>query len=146
VFYAELNGKTIAETPNSVVPQGLLEEIWCLRSHDISWDDVIQRLRLRTVPSGYTYCTWHAGKSLLYSTGIQILSVCNLHAGVTETFDDQLRSILAQLDYANIISKYEENGVPFRTHMYVPEVHPATGQVFYEREDDAHLLKVNILI
>jgi len=36
--------------------------------------------------------------------------------------------------------------VPFRTHMYVPEVHPATSQVFYEREDEAHLLKVNILI
>ena len=79
-------------------------------------------------------------------TGMQILSVCTLHVGVTESFDDQLRSILAQLEYVYIISKYEDSGVPFRTHLYVPEVHPATSQVFYEREDEAHLLKVNILI
>ena len=40
---------------------------------------------------------------------------------------------------------YEERGVPFRTYMYVPEVHPVTNATFYEREDDAYLLKVKHL-
>ena len=53
-----------------------------------------------------------------------------LHVGVSESFDDQLRSILAQLEYAFVVSAYEENGVPFRAHMYVPEVHPATDEIF----------------
>ena len=55
---------------------------------------------------------------------MQISNVCNLHV---ESFDDQLRSILAQLEYAYIVNKYEENRVPFRTHMYVPEVHLVTS-------------------
>jgi len=66
-----------------------------------------------------------------------------LHIGGTESFDDQFRSILAQLEYCFVVSSYEENGMPFRTHVYVPEVHPATNEIFYEREDEAHLLKVN---
>jgi len=59
------NDKTTAEIPNPAVPESLLEEIWGLRSCDISWNDVIEQLRIRTVPPGYIFCTWHAGKSLL---------------------------------------------------------------------------------
>ena len=53
-----------------------------------------------------------------------------------------LRSILAQLEYHYIVQKYESQGVPFTSHLHVPEVHPLTDKVFFEREDEAHVLKV----
>lgn len=71
--------------------------------------------------------------------------ILHTHVGVSESFDDQVRSILAQLEYKHTVYMYEERGVPFRTYMYVPEVHPVTNATFYEREDDAHLLKVKHL-
>lgn len=57
---------------------------------------------------------------------------------------DQLRSILAQLEFSHTIRTYDRNGVPFISHLHVPEVHPLTGHTWYEREDPAHVLKVNI--
>ena len=59
-----------------------------------------------------------------------------------ETREDKLRSVLAQLEFHKQILEYEEKGVPFRTHLYVAEVHPISGLEFHEREDDAHVLKV----
>ena len=53
-----------------------------------------------------------------------------------------LRSILAQLEYHYIVHKYESQGVPFTSNLHVPEVHPLTDKVFFEREDEAHVLKV----
>ena len=63
--------------------------------------------------------------------------------GKTEGFEDQLRSILAQFHFAYEIHRFEAQGVPFRTYLYVPEQHPQTKNIFYEREDEAHLIKVN---
>ena len=54
---------------------------------------------------------------------------------------DKLRSILAQLDFTYSIRDFDSKGVPFRTHLHVPEVHPETGNI-YEREDPGHVLKV----
>jgi len=34
--------------------------------------------------------------------------------------------------------------VPFRSNIYVPEIHPTTRGPFQEREDKAHVLKVKI--
>ena len=59
-----------------------------------------------------------------------------------ETHGDKLRSILAQLEYTYQVLWYDKNGIPFRTDMYVPEIHPITGCEYHEREDDAHVLKV----
>ena len=53
-----------------------------------------------------------------------------------------LRSILAQLEYQHQINYWESLGVPFKTHMYVPEVNPITGEEFHEREDEGHVFKV----
>lgn len=54
-----------------------------------------------------------------------------------------LRSILAQLEYSYRVGYYHDvKGVPFRTNAYVPEIHPETGCVFCEREDEAHVFKV----
>jgi len=57
-------------------------------------------------------------------------------AGKTETFEDKLRSILAQFEYAKTVREYHSKRTPFQTYMYVPEKHPDTNEVFYEREDD----------
>ena len=60
-----------------------------------------------------------------------------------ETHADKLRSIVAQLDYSYQVRGYDKKGVPFCTHMYVPEIHPITDREYHEREDDAHVLKVD---
>lgn len=53
-----------------------------------------------------------------------------------------MKSILAQLDFSYKIKQWADQGVPFRTHLYVPEVHPDTGEEFHEREDEGHVFKV----
>lgn len=55
---------------------------------------------------------------------------------------DKLRSILSQFEFAYTVRDYDNKGIPFRTHLHVPEVHPDTGCTFYEREDPGHVLKV----
>ena len=65
-----------------------------------------------------------------------------LPVGRTETPVDMLRSILAQLHFQHDVLQFEKKGVPFRSHMYVPEVHPLTGEPFHERKDEAHVFKV----
>ena len=59
-----------------------------------------------------------------------------------ETELDMLRSILAQLEFCYTVRQYDENGVPFRTYLHVPEIHPDSGMTFLEREDEGHVLKV----
>ena len=58
----------------------------------------------------------------------------------SETHQDKLRSILAQLEFSHQVVEYDKAGVPFRTHIY--EIHPITGSEYHEREDDAHVNKV----
>ena len=74
-----------------------------------------------------------------------ITKLCS-SVGVTEPLGDQLKSILSQLEYTHVIHSYKQNGVPFRTFMHSPETHPETNAMFYERENEAHLLKVKIAI
>jgi len=50
---------------------------------------------------------------------------------------------LAQLEYTYQINAWQAKGVPFKDHVYVPEIHPNTGMEFCERKDDGHILKVN---
>lgn len=68
--------------------------------------------------------------------------ICSLPSGKSEGMADKLRSIVAQFELRHCLQQWEEKGVPFRTHLYVPEVHPVTGEAFCEREDEAHVLKV----
>ena len=58
---------------------------------------------------------------------------------------EMLRSILAQLEFTYVVQRYDASGVPFRTHLHVPEFHPVSGSVFYEREDERHVLKVHMM-
>ena len=55
------DGKIVAELSNPAVEEDLLKEIWLMKVIGIPWEDIIQRLRTRTVPAGYTYCTWQKG-------------------------------------------------------------------------------------
>ena len=64
------------------------------------------------------------------------------YIGEDETRIQQLRSILAQLEFQFQVCQWEDSGIPFRQHIYVPEIHPITGQVFHEREDEGHVFKV----
>lgn len=63
-------------------------------------------------------------------------------SGEKETLHAKLKSILAQLEYTYQVRSWQSKGVPFDMAMYVPENHPESGDVFYEHEDAAHLLKV----
>lgn len=63
-----------------------------------------------------------------------------------EDESDMLRSILSQFEYTYLVCDWDRKGVPFRTYFYVPEIHPITGVEFHEREDDAHVLKVQYYI
>lgn len=53
-----------------------------------------------------------------------------------------MRSILAQMEFTYVVRQHDDHGVPFRTHLLVPEVHPDTGMTFLEQEDEGHVLKV----
>ena len=45
----------------SVVPQCVLQNILVWMRQGLNWKDIIQRLRPKTVPSGYVYHTWSPG-------------------------------------------------------------------------------------
>ena len=55
-----------------------------------------------------------------------------------------MKSIVTQMDYTHQIQMWQSKGVPFDIHLYVPEIHPDTNEIFYEQEDVVHLLKVRV--
>ena len=113
-------------------------------------EDTIDRLRARTVPPGFVPHPWISGA---YSSAFLVYMYVCVHTfyccvpcllvGKTERTVDKLRSILAQMEYSYQVRSWSDKGVPFRTHIYVPEVHHLTGKRFHEREDEAHVFKVN---
>jgi len=53
------------------------------------------------------------------------------HAGKTEGMVAKLTSILAQFEFAYQVHEWESKGVPFATHLYVPEPpHPESLMPF----------------
>lgn len=54
-----------------------------------------------------------------------------------------LKSILAQFEFTAVVKQYAHEGIPFDSHLHVPEVHEYTGTVVCQREDEGHLFKVN---
>ena len=55
-----MNGRLVAQSPNPAI-SSLLAEIWKWMNKKASLEDVVVRLRPRTVPNGYEYHTWKAG-------------------------------------------------------------------------------------
>ena len=74
----------VAEDANPAVGESLLEEIWCMRLHDISWNDIMQWLHTSTVSSGYTF-----------PLGNQVYRLFVILCTHVESFEDQMRCILA---------------------------------------------------
>ena len=58
---ADKNVNIKAEVPNPAVDVNLLCEILTWNRQGIPFDGVIERLRIRTVPSGYTPHSWTIG-------------------------------------------------------------------------------------
>jgi len=52
-----------------------------------------------------------------------------VYPGKDETKTEKLRS---QLEYKHQIETFNEQGVPFKQHLYVPEIHPITQTGFCE--------------
>ena len=135
----------MAEVPNPAVSSDLLKEILNWKQQGLMMKDIITRLRLRTVPPGYTVHNWHQGIS--YIQGCVMNNLCLYHTiytciiGKDETEPEKLRSILAQLDYRHQVNYWHAQGVPFKNHLYVPEIHPETGMGFCEREDEVMFLR-----
>ena len=72
------------------------------------------------------------GKKVKNSTNVFTLNYTHSSVGVTETMNDQMKSILSQLEYKHTVYTYEQNRIPFRIYMYVPEIHPSTNTIFFE--------------
>ena len=56
------NGTIVASEPNPAVSEALLKEVLLWKIEGCTDDDVIIRLRQRTVPAGYKFHSWIAGK------------------------------------------------------------------------------------
>lgn len=141
IFYLEKPDGTIeAVIQNPAVPSEVLSEILLWRSEGATDVDVITRLRQRTVPSGFETHTWTNGISPTRVGSQNIFML--MYIGQTEERVHMLRSILAQMEYCYEVCRWDSAGVPFRTHMYVPETHHITGEPFLEREDEGHVFKV----
>lgn len=134
-----------AVTPSRSVSEDLLHEIFALQELGISFTDVVDRLRPRTVPPGYPYHNWNPGDQILCVPCVIFLLAVHTIIDRDESLEDKLRSILAQLEYSYEIRQWDQREVPFSVYFYVPEVHPETGQPFLEREDEAHVFKVCVV-
>lgn len=137
LFLDSADGTIRALEPNPAVSASVLKEIWDLKKEGWLDCDIITILRKRTVPDGYSIHSWIPGIHCQCKTKLNPL------LGRTETEVDQLRSILAQLEYCMIVREWDKNGVPFCKHLYVPEKHPITGVEFCEMEDEGHVFKVS---
>lgn len=116
----------------------------------ISTSDLVQmhsHLRTCLLQWYYTFMHLHTLASLnsmhVYTCMCNYECICTLcmkqacvclciQTGKTETPVEMLRSILAQLHYQYEVLEWAKKGVPFRSHLYVPEVHPLTGEPFHE--------------
>lgn len=71
----------MAEVENPAVSKVLLQEVSHWRDQGVGWKDIICRLRVRTVPFGYTHSPWKPGKphSLYKGAKVLLRKFCLLH-------------------------------------------------------------------
>lgn len=60
-FVVSPDGNIVAKLPNPSVSPDLLKEIYLWKKSGASNDDVLDRLRLRCVPTGYIPKPWNPG-------------------------------------------------------------------------------------
>ena len=68
--------------------------------------------------------------------------LCCESLGIDESKLEKVCSIMAQLEYRYQVNTWDAKGIPFKKHLYVPEVHLETGKPFCEREYEGHVFKV----
>lgn len=59
------NGTVTTKSDDHIVPQSVLRDISRWKTEGISMSDIVDRLRPRTVPSGYKFHTWTPGTLVL---------------------------------------------------------------------------------
>ena len=80
----------VAEHFNPAVPITVLDEIWNWKQHGISIENAIQRMRVRTVPPGYTFQNW---KDMVHKYNVYMyISIIYKHTGIIEGLTDMIRS------------------------------------------------------
>ena len=60
---------------------------------------------------------------------------------IPESYQNQLRSLVATCRFRHRLQQLEEQGVDFYYHLYVLEMDPLTGFFYHERGDHCHVLK-----
>ena len=78
---------------------------------------------------GYTRLVNHTQQHLYYAIYVCLCAP----SGRSEGIPEKLKSIVAQFEFQHVVKQWEEKGVNFRYYLYVPEIHPDTGEVFCER-------------
>ena len=64
IYVGQKDGKILPLRPNAAVPTQLLTEILQWREDGVLEDDIISRLRTRTVPPGYPIHSWKKGENV----------------------------------------------------------------------------------
>ena len=98
----------------SVVPQIITQRIQTLVESGYSFEAAVQTERNLLVPAPY--------------------QPCSFRPDTPESHLDRMRTLVATFIYRNAITRYEEEGVHFRTKLYVPENE-------HHRGDHNHILK-----
>ncbi|XP_062506087.1 uncharacterized protein LOC134182675 [Corticium candelabrum] len=117
--------KELSNPPEAVViTREILMQSQSWQKSGLTYWDSIAKLRIKTVPRGFTLHAWNGSLNT-----------------ALETRKDCLRSIIAQLFYRHKILDPEKQGQNFLIFAYQPEIDKVTGQPFHEREDHNHVLK-----
>lgn len=88
IYTAYADGVVIAEVPNPAVSADILKDVLLWKVAGATFDDIIVRLRQRTVPSGYTYHTRVQGTCTCTCIYTHTMYECQGYLGVVHTFSD----------------------------------------------------------
>ena len=55
------DGNLVAECHSTPVPISVLQEIYSWKVNGLTMDDIVQRLRVKTVPNGQVFHSWRPG-------------------------------------------------------------------------------------
>jgi hypothetical protein len=87
----------------------------------MSLEDAITYLRGNLVPAGHTPYSFSPN--------------------VPESLLDKLRSLVGTYTYRGILDEYQAAGIPFKQHLFCPDIDQLTGDLYHEREDHCHIIK-----
>ena len=134
------DGSVHAVRSNPAVTEALLREVLLWMREGASSTDVITRLRQRTVPIGYSFHPRTPGKLPIPPIGhyFNVMSCKQVRLKLLWRWQFHTGAAALQASHTGV-----GEGVPFSTHIYVPETHPVTNMPFHEREDEGHVCKVH---